>query len=149
YPGGSGPDAHSGLSFCSDSLAPQSGCVLSVSYTGTATGSGLLTVDLTGAYTPTATYALRGTAAERALVTVRSNPSLVWCTDNCDPSYACAVVGFRKTVNLFVTNRGALAVTSLGEGTRLAAPFDWAGGAFPGGTGSVTWIDGTSYPYCT
>jgi hypothetical protein len=30
----------------------------------------------------------------------------------------------------------------------LSAPFAWAGGAFPGGVGSVT-VGGTSYPYCT
>jgi hypothetical protein len=47
-------------------------------------------------------------------------------------------------------NRGAVPVTSLGPGTPFGLPFAWAGGAFPGGVGSVlVGSPTTSYPYCS
>jgi hypothetical protein len=59
YPGGSGTDAASGLPFCSASLAPNAGCVLSITYSGATEGSGTLTLNLDGAYSATLVLALQ------------------------------------------------------------------------------------------
>jgi len=143
YPGGSGPD------FCAGSLAPGSTCTVSVTYTAASSASGQLTLDFTGAYLPSATCPLHGTATQRALVTVSDGPGFFGCTDaNCAPSPVYGAPGGTAPLSLFLLNRGALPVTSLGEGTPLGAPFAWGGGAFPGGAGSVT-VGATSYPYCS
>jgi hypothetical protein len=72
------------------------------------------------------------------------------CTDaTCSPSGVGANTGGTASLNLFVMNRGAVPVTSLGEGTPPSPPFAWGGGAFPGGVGSVTLgSPGTRYRYC-
>src|ERR1019366_2343306 len=66
---------------------------------------------------------------------------------NCPPSAVTTSLQdatVTTPLTLYVMNQGALPVTALGEGTPPSAPFAWAGGAFPGGVGSV----GT-YPYCS
>ena len=143
YPGGSGSG------FCSSTLAPGSTCTLSITYTAASSASGQLTLAFTGAYSPSATCALHGTATPRALVTVSDSLGFFGCTDtSCAPSGVYASPGQTAPLNLFVLNRGSVPVTSLGEGTPLGPPFAWAGGAFPGGVGSVT-VGGTSTPYCS
>ena len=145
YPGGSG------AGFCSSSLAPGSTCTVSVTYTAASSASGALTLDFTGAYLPSAICALRGTATQRAFLTVSDDPGLFGCRDdNCAPSAVYASPGGTAPLSLFVMNRGAVPVTSLGPGTPLGPPFAWGGGAFPGGVGSViVGSPGTSYPYCS
>jgi hypothetical protein len=66
----------------------------------------------------------------------------------CAPSGVSTFPGGTAPLTLFVMNRGAVPVTSLGEGTPLGTPFAWGGGAFPGGVGSVI-APGTSVPYCS
>jgi hypothetical protein len=146
YPGGSGMSVN-GTSYCSSSLAPGSSCTISVTFTATSTASGALTLDFADAYLPSATLALSGTATSRAFCTVSDAPGAAFvCTGNCGPAGVSAHPGTTVPLPLFVMNRGALPVTSLGEGTPLSPPFSWGGGGFPGGVGSA-WDSG-SYPYC-
>jgi hypothetical protein len=146
YPGGSDP------SFCADTLSPGNTCTISVTYSGASSATGSVTLDFTGdTYLPSATCVLHGTATDRAFLSVSDNPGLFGCTDaNCAPSSVYSSPGGTGTLDLFVMNRGALPVTSIAEGISLGAPFAWAGGAFPGGVGSVTTgVPLADYPYCT
>jgi hypothetical protein len=155
YPGGSGTVTLFGApyDFCTNVLAPHAQCVVAVSYSGATSGSSYVTIGLTGAYEPTVSAALQGTATGRALVTVSEHADLFGATDNCGdiwPSYCPPPVGIAG-LNLVVTNRGALAVTSLGEGVPLGPPFHWgigAGASFPGGSGHGA-VDGVSFNYCS
>lgn len=148
YPGGSGAAAD-GTTFCADTLAPGSSCVVSLAYTAASSGSGTVSLDLTHSYVPRVTRELQGEATTRALLTVSRSPGLFGNLDTSSsvPDVSVAPGGM-ASLNLFVVNRGAVPATSLGAGTPLGAPFGWAGGAFPGGSGSVTW-NGTTYPYCS
>jgi hypothetical protein len=148
YPGGSG------AGFCGSSLAPGVSCNISVTYTGASSASGMLTLDLTNSYVPTASCALKGTASPRALLTVSDAPGLFECTDStCAPNQIDGSIwGGSVTVplTLYVMNLGALPATAFGPGTPLSPPFFWAGGAFPGGVGSVPMgYPPTSFPYCS
>ena len=144
YPGGSG------AGFCTATLAPGDSCTVSVTYTGATSATGLLTLDFSSGYLPRMTSPLKGSATQRALVTVSDGPGFFACTDSCGPSGVSSSPGVPTTVDLFVINRGAVPVTALGEGTPLAAPFAWAGGAFPGGVGSVSvGSPGVTYPFCS
>ncbi len=146
YPGGSDPD------FCADSLAPGNTCTISVTYSAASSATGSVTLDFTGdTYLASATCALHGTRADRAFLSVSDQPGLFGCTDaNCAPSSVYSSPGAAASLDLFVMNRGALPITSIAEGTPLGAPFAWAGGAFPGGVGSVTLgAPLANYPYCT
>ena len=151
WTGGGGYPGGSGAGFCESSLAPGNSCTVSVTYTAAGSASGALTLDFTGAYLPGATCALRGTATTRAFLTVSDGPGLFACSDDsCAPSAVYASPGGTAPLDLFIMNRGATPVTSLGPGTPLSPPFAWAGGAFPGGVGSVTvGSPGASYPYCS
>jgi hypothetical protein len=144
YPGGSG------AGFCGSSLAPGASCTISVTYTAATSAAGRLTLDLASDYYPTLTRALAGTATERALLSVSDGPGFFACTDGCGPSIVGANSGTTAPLDLFVLNRGGSPVTAIGEGTPLSPPFTWAGGAFPGGAGSITiGYPGVSYPYCS
>jgi hypothetical protein len=130
-------------------LAPGSSCVVSLAYTAASSGGGSVTLDLTDSYVPTATRGLQGEATTRALLTVSRFPGLFGNMDSSSSVPDLSVSpGATESLTLFVVNRGAVPVTSLGEGTPLGPPFGWASGAFPGGSGSVSW-NGTSYPYCS
>ncbi len=148
YPGGTGTAAD-GTTFCSNALAPGSTCVVSLAYAATSSGSGSLSLDLTDSYVPTVTRGLHGEATTRALLTVSTYPGLFGNLDSSTsvPDLSTAP-GATASLTLFVVNRGAVPVTSLREGTPLSPPFGWASGAFPGGSGDVTWND-VSYPYCS
>ena len=145
YPGGSGSNT------CTSSLSPGSSCTISITFTGASSATGALTLDFTNAYLPSATRALRGAATQRALVSVSDSPGFFGCTDaTCGPSTVSADTGVAAPLTLFVMNRGAVPVTSLGAGTPQSPPFVWAGGAYPGGSGTITWgAPPTSYPYCS
>jgi hypothetical protein len=146
YPGGSDP------TFCGDSLAPGSTCTISITYSGASSATGNLTLDFTGdSYLPSATCALHGTATNRAFLTVSDNPGFFSCTDaTCSPSYVGTYPGGTGTLDLFVLNHGGAPVTSLAGGTALTSPFAWAGGAFPGGSGSIDYGSPTqTIPYCS
>jgi hypothetical protein len=127
-------------------------CVLSVSYLAATDGEAHLTLDVSGAYDPVVSRSLLGTATSRSLLTVSENPGYFACTDaNCSPQYlVSAGAGQSAAFLLYVTNRGAQAVTAFQEGAPLTAPFAWAdGGAFPGGSGRATDTFGTVYPFCS
>jgi hypothetical protein len=147
YPGGSG------AGFCGSSLAPGASCDISVTYTGKSSATGMLTLGLTGSYYSTARCSLRATTTRRALLTVSDSPGPFACTDaTCPPNQVSASLMSSSVtpLTLYVLNLGALPATSLGPGTPLSPPFAWAGGVFPGGTGSV--LAGnppTSVPYCS
>jgi len=144
YPGGWG------AGFCPSSLAPGASCLLSITYTGQSSASGQLTLSFTDAYLPSATWALKGTTTQRALLSVSDMPGFYGCTDTCGPSSVGANSGATAPLTLFVMNRGALPVTAFGEGTLLSPPFAWGGGAFPGGVGSViVGSPGAVFPYCS
>jgi hypothetical protein len=155
YPGGSGTitTALGTYSFCSGSVpAATAGgiagnCVVAVSYSGEATGSGVLTLNLTNDYQPGLARGLQGTSTSRALLRISQDPGDFGCSDACGG----ASVSVGATTSLIVTNRGGAPTTSLGVGTPLASPFYWGdgdGGAFPGGAG-VGSEGGQSYDYCT
>lgn len=147
YPGGTGAAAD-GTTFCGSELAPGSTCVASLAYTAASSGSGRVSLELTGSYVPTTTRALQGEATTRALLTVSRFPGLFGYLDSSSLPDVSVAPGGIASLTLFVVNRGAVPITSLGEGTPLGPPFGWASGAFPGGSGDVT-FDGTSYPYCS
>ncbi|HEX4628413.1 MAG TPA: hypothetical protein VH137_06440, partial [Gemmatimonadales bacterium] len=149
YPGGAGASA---TPYCGATLDAGSTCLLSVSYLAAADGEAHLTLDVSGAYEPVVSRSLLGTATSRALLTVSENPGYFSCTDaSCTPQYlVSAGVGDSASFLLYLTNRGAQAVTAFQEGAPLTAPFAWAdGGAFPGGSGSATDPFGTPYPFCS
>jgi hypothetical protein len=149
YPGGAGASA---TPYCGATLDAGSTCLLSVSYLAAAEGEAHLMLDVSGAYHPVVSRSLLGTSTPRALLTVSENPGYFTCTDaNCSPQYlVSAGAGQSASFLLYVTNRGAQAVTAFQQGAPLTAPFAWAeGGAFPGGSGSATDPFGTAYPFCS
>jgi hypothetical protein len=156
YPGGAGTADPYGLEFCSTSLPPGEWCALSVSYLGTAEGSGALTLDVSGGYDATAVREMHGSSTTRALLTIGPKPGLCQLGDG-----GCVTTGFSATawsydgspvpLSLVVTNRGAAPTTSLGVGNPLSPPFYWGpggtDGAFPGGSGADV-VDGVTIDYC-
>ena len=155
YPGGTGSAEIEGSSypFCTSTLPPVlnnlgSACVIAVTYSGAATGSGTLTLGLSDAYEASLLVALRGEATPRALLTVSDDQGFFGCSDDtCGPaSMQCGA-----PLNLVVTNRGGSPTTTLDVGTPLGSAFYWGSGpdagAFPGGAG-IGSVDGESYPYC-
>jgi len=152
FPGGSGTAGVGGTPFCSASLAPHQSCALSVSYSGTSSGAGRLTVGLSNAYIPSVWRGMQGTSTGRALLTVGAEPGYFNCLGSpCNGVGFFAGPGQQLIFSLLVTNRGALPVTALSNNAPLTAPFVWGDGgafnAFPGGTGTGNlWTD--TYPYC-
>ena len=65
-----------GPGFCTSSLAPEAAYAISVTYTASSSARGLLTLDLTNDYFPSATRTLVGTATNRALLTIGDSPWL-------------------------------------------------------------------------
>ena len=141
FPGGSGTATVLGqvLSFCGASLPGNSSCVLSVRFSGQASGSATLTLNTSNAYAATATRPVQGAATSRALLSVSESDGYFACSDStCGPAgFGAAPIGSTRTMNLLVINRGAQAATALGQGMALAAPFSFASGVYPGGTGSA------------
>jgi hypothetical protein len=159
FPGGSGTvklDAYPwSLPFCSSSLqaTPDGGypitCVVAVSYTGEASGTGLLTLNLTNAYESNTTIALQGTSTTRAFLAISDDTGFFGCTDAiCGPATASDT----RSLNLLISNRGGSPTTSLGIGAPLGAGLQWGpggdAGSFPGGTGMGS-MNGQNYQYCT
>lgn len=135
-----------------------SSCLVSVSFSGASTSSTQLVLDLGNDYRPTLEVALSGTqgAATRALLTVSEDGGYVGCSD-----LVCETAEFKTSdaLDLVVTNRGGAPATTLGPGLPLDGSFEWAGGAFPGGTGSKKLVHQQTptggyadpdhvYPYC-
>ena len=146
FPGGS--DSR----FCSDVLAPGDSCTIAIAFSGAASSAGRLTIDVTGdAYTPSTSCDLRGASTSRAFLTVSETPGLFSCTDaDCSAAQIGTAPSTTATLNFFVVNRGAVAATGIAEGTPLAAPYAWANGSFPGGSGTVMLgAPVESYPYCS
>lgn len=156
FPGGSGVVQGTAISYCSSTLAPATYCALSVSYLGSTTGSGQLSVTASNAYQDIVSRDLLGASTTRALLTVSPNPGL--CNDGplacVNP---CNLVMWKppegsSPLTLVVTNRGALPTTSLGVGMELTPPFYWGlddpGAAFPGGIGTGQ-VGGTMFDYCS
>ena len=156
YPGGTGSVDIEGSSypFCTNTLAPVmdnlgSACVIALTYSGVATGSGTLTLGLSDAYESSLVVALRGETIPRALLTVSDDRGFFGCSDEtCGPaSMQCGT-----PLNLIVSNRGGSPTIAVGVGTPLGSSFYWGSGPdagrFPGGAGTGT-VDGQSYPYCT
>ncbi len=156
YPGGSGVveiDGYDSLPFCSSTIAPlndagyATDCVVAVTYSGAATDTGLLILNLTGDYSADIEIRLKGTATPRALVTISDDPGFFGCSDStCGPAQSSC-----GSLSLIVTNRGGAPTTSLGGGP-LGPGAQWGfgpdAGTFPGGTGMGS-INGQSYEYCT
>jgi hypothetical protein len=149
FPGGAGMSGAFGtMPFCSALLAPNSSCLLSVSYTASATGLGRLTLGLGGADRSSVTRTLRGTSTPRALLTVSQYPGV--SSGSTTYSVGYPGIGETRPFTLFVANRGGSAATSVTVGTPLDGAFDWgpAGAtAFPGGAGTAD-VRGITYTYC-
>ncbi len=131
----------------------------SIDFTATSTASAPLTLDLGNDYRPTLDIALSGTQgdATHARLTVSEDAGYVGCND-----LVCDGAEFHTgdALDLVITNRGGAPTTALGPGLPLSDGFAWAGGAFPGGTGSKQLVhqqtptggyaDPTHvYPYCS
>jgi hypothetical protein len=152
FPGGTGTANASGqsLAFCSATLAAGADCAVSIQYSGVATGQSVLTLNLTGASSPTVTMMVTGSQTNRALVTVNENEGFFGCI-NCGPyDFGLVTSPNYSSRDFFVSNRGALATTALDVGMALATPFSFGPmgtGAYPGGTG-IKIINGVGYAYC-
>jgi hypothetical protein len=152
YPGFSGKLADDRITPpCSAVLAPKSQCAVAVTYSGEITATGLLTLNLTGAYKTALTVTLDGTTTDQPLLTIRRDPS----TTRLEIPYVVALPGETAPFNLFLLNRGGALASSIAPATvfpMLLPPFSWGpdntGAPFPGGSGTTT-IDGTAYDYCT
>lgn len=150
FPGGTGAVSLEGASyeFCSATLDPGKSCAIGVSYTGASTATSVVTVSFAGSYWPAIARELHGTSTTRAALTISEDPGWVGCSDaTCFPASFWA----GSTLNLVVSNRGAMPTTGISVGTPLDAPFLWGPvggpGTFPGGTGTGT-VGGQSYAYC-
>jgi hypothetical protein len=148
FPGGTG--AIGANAFCATSLAPGAVCLLSVSYTGSTTGLGRLTLELSGAYQASVTRTLYGTSTSRPLLTVSPSPGISPPPTN-DGSYSVSA-GSGETLpfTLFVANHGGAPAIGLAPGASLDPPFYWGAtgsGTFPGGNGT-TQVRGVTYDYC-
>jgi hypothetical protein len=135
-----------------------SSCLVSASFSGKATASAPLVLNLGNDYRPTLEIALSGSEgpATRALLTVSEDAGYVGCNDLvCDDAQFFG----GDALDLLVTNRGGAPTTALGPGEPLEESFSWAGGAFPGGTGAKKLVHQQTataghadpdllYPYC-
>ena len=164
FPGGTF-DAKATPTFCPASddgkawQVPAAGsCLVSVTFSGASTASASLVLDLGNDYRPKLEVALAGSEAPqaRALLTVSEDGGFVGCND-----VVCEHAEFfpEDALDLVVTNRGGVPTTALGPGMPLDGGFAWAGGAFPGGSGSKQLVHvqtptggfadpDTVYPYC-
>jgi hypothetical protein len=141
FPGGV-PDPTKSPTFCAQEpggdswqVPAGSACLLSVEFSAASTSSASLVLNLGNDYRPTLEIALSGTQGEftRALLTVSEDAGYVGCSDA-----VCESAQFQTgdALDLVVTNRGGAPTTTLGPGLPLDGGFAWAGGTFPGGTGS-------------
>jgi hypothetical protein len=163
YPGTSATGMD-GIAPCSDSLAPRSVCLLSLSYSGAVSATGVMTLRMTDAYRDELTLALKGQSTEGALLwlehkgcTLRDSrgcstdafrPSLSpWSTGSVSIT---GRVGESLPVHVVVYNYGRQTASSITAG--FLPPW-WSWGMtdqdeqFPGGSGSVS-INGVTYDYC-
>jgi hypothetical protein len=164
FPGGSPVPAKT-PTFCSElpgqnawQVPAGSSCLVSLDFTATSTASAELVLNLGNDYRPALEIALSGTMASttRALLTVSEDAGFVGCSDT-----ICQDAEFAQgdALDLVVTNRGGAPTTAIGPGLPLATPFEWAGGAFPGGSGAKKLVHQQTataghadpdlvYPYC-
>lgn len=148
YPGGAG------TGYCTGTLAPGESCTIAITFSGASpSGTGSLGLRFTGdTYTPGTSCELRGAATARAYLTVSEAAGLLGtCTDDrCAPVDIGTGPGMTSRLDLYVVNRGALPATGIAAGATPTAPFAWAGGSFPGGSGTVTLGSPTAtLPYCS
>ncbi|MBS1152061.1 MAG: hypothetical protein H6Q89_3759, partial [Myxococcaceae bacterium] len=155
YPGGTGTTNVFGqtVSFCGSALAPGASCALSVRFSGATSGSSTLTLNLTGAFSPTASQTVLGTATTRALLRISDGEGLFGCTDTTcgnNPAQLGPVTSPATIVREFlVTNYGAQPTFNILGGNPFGPYFGFAGsGSFPGGTGAKQFNGGATYPYC-
>lgn len=153
FPGGSGSVTVLGMSLelCSVELAPNSQCVVSVDYDGSADATERVTVDVAGGYTPHVSRAVQGRSTDRALLTVSERAGAFGCSDSRCPGYhpsLSVALGQAGVLDLVLYNRGRRAVVAAAP-LALTAPFSWGlgDGGFPGGFGTGT-VDGQALPYC-
>jgi hypothetical protein len=133
WKGGTFPGAGGSCS-TANTLAVGASCTLVVTFSGAATGSGTFGVsyaDGTG-NTKSATIDVTGQAAPNAMLVVTD------CT-GCGVDSRPADFGTTSTSttrSFVVTNNGGKTATMLHDAGVLAAPFGYAGGNYPGTTGS-------------
>jgi hypothetical protein len=150
YPGGTGMAVSplGGVTpFCGDSLDPNQGCALAVSYLGTRTEVGEVSVGLTGAYTTQASRAIQGEETARALLSATTSADFFAVASSL---WLYAEDGGSEPFTLLLVNRGGATASDIAA-PPLEAPFGWGAGggnAFPGGVGSIA-FDGGTYPLCS
>ena len=170
FPGGQDTDSATLVPYCTASLDPDKTCELSVTFDGTRTAIGGVSVAVTGAYTPAASRLIQGIGTSRALLTIDAFP---WTFGECpDPSICggnpllllnegssttpMGEVAWTDTPNafdLFVQNRGGAPALGIAPAP-LSTGFLWGqldgGGAYPGGVGTATWDnEPQQYAYCS
>ena len=165
FPGGQGATSvynEFDIPYCTTRLAPNQSCALSVTFDGSQSGTGSISLGLTHAYTSAASRRLQGTATARALLSMNIWPEPFGaCLDSSICGYSFfdgstmgvgAPLNGSAPVNVYVINRGALPTTSIAGGP-LSAPYSWGSpdaGGFPGGTGGIEYgLDAGFYPYCS
>jgi hypothetical protein len=150
YPGGTGiadSPFQLPLPFCGDSLAPAESCAVSVSFLGTSSAEGAVSIALAGAYTTEAARAIQGEATSRALLSA-TMVSNFFALPN--PLWLFAEDGGTQPFTLLLVNRGGAGASAI-TAAALEAPFAWGadgGAAFPGGVGSIA-FDGGAFSYCS
>jgi hypothetical protein len=153
FPGGDGTVTINGMQmpFCSGPLTPGGNCAMSVTYTPSTAATSTVTLALDDSYIPSLACELSAAPATRALITISESAEFFGPSDANGPAWIWGAVGSTASASFLVSNRGALPVTSLGEGTPMQPPFYWgpdgAGGSFPGGSGAGT-VGNVQYDYC-
>lgn len=156
YPGTSATGMN-GIAPCADVLLPRSLCVISLSYSGAASGTTRMTLRMTDAYRDELTLALKGQTTEGALVWLERDGL---ATDTVagiglSPFRAghirvVAPVGGTLPVHVVVYNYGRESASMAAEA--LPPSWHWGmaddGEVFPGGSTSVV-VNGVTYDYCT
>jgi hypothetical protein len=128
YPGSGGD--------CGATLAAGAHCTVVVTFTPS--GSGYRTSTLIVSYYDgaTAQYAMRSvsaTATNRALLQI-SDWDMSGPSGSNQPPYDYGTTGGARAHTFTVTNRGAVAATTIADGGTLGGGFSWTGGAFGNGT---------------
>ena len=130
-------------------------CAISVTFTPTASNSisaSSLTVNLTGATTPSVSLPLIATSTARAFLTVNENTGYFSCENNCSPYYVGSIANSTTLgpLTLYVTNAGEFPATLSDGGISNSPIFQYAGaGIFPGGGTCSTGLILTPGNSCT
>jgi hypothetical protein len=162
FPGGANDPSAPDLTFCRQNgyfweVPASSACLVSLSFDATTSSTSILELHLVNDYRSEALMALSGTVGfrDRARLTLCEDSGYLarFCSNNLTASF-----WQNEDITLVVTNRGGAPTTAI-TGAAPDAPFAWANGSFPGGTGAgkptkkfTGWAEyrdpAKTFPYC-